>query len=112
MLVDYAVTEMGYFGNYLDAAPHAKTMRGNGIITFILHIAKCVTVNQTQFVTETLISKSRLNSLYSRLGFKVIKDFATFPNFEKSYKQFHYESGRSKALQKEKIGLQWYLTIL
>ena len=27
MLVDYAVTEMGCFDDYLDAAPRAKTMR-------------------------------------------------------------------------------------
>ena len=38
MLVDYAVTDMGCFDDYLDAAPRAKTMRGNGITTFILHL--------------------------------------------------------------------------
>ena len=59
----------------------------------------------------TLIYKARLNSLYLRLGFKVIKNFATFPNFEKARKQFHYESGKYKALYKQKIGLQCYITI-
>ena len=54
MLVDYAVTEMGCFDNYSDAAPHAKTMRGNGITTFILHVAQCITFNN--FFTETLIA--------------------------------------------------------
>ena len=39
VLVDYAVTEMGCFGDYSDAAPRAKTMRGNGITTFLLHVA-------------------------------------------------------------------------
>ena len=63
------------------------------------------------FFTATLIDKARLKSLYSRLGFKVIKHFATFTNFEKDRKQFHYESGKSKALQKQTIGLQFYLTI-
>ena len=38
MLVDYAVTEMGCFGDYSDAATRAKTMRVNGITTFILHV--------------------------------------------------------------------------
>ena len=51
-----------------------------------------------------------MNSLYSRLGFKVIKYFATSPNFEKAFKRFNYESEKSNALQK-KIGLHFYLTI-
>ena len=45
MLVDYAVIEMGFFNDYEDAAPHAKTMRVNGITTFILHVAQCITFN-------------------------------------------------------------------
>ena len=111
MLVDYAVTEMVYFDEYLYAAPRAKTMRGSGITTLLLHISQCITFNQTKFVTATLISEARLDSLYSRLGFKVIKDFATSPNLEKARKRFHYESGKSKGLQKQTIVLQCYLTI-
>ena len=111
MLVDYAVTEMGCFDDYLDAAPRAKTMRGNGITIFLLQVALCITFNQTKFVTAKLIAKARLKSLYSRLGFKVIKDFATSNNFEKARKQFHYESGKSKAFQKKTICFQCYLTI-
>ena len=111
MLVYYAVTCMGCFDDYLDASPRAKTMRGNGITTFILHFAQCITFNQTKFVTATIISEARLKWLYSRLGFKVIKYFATSPNFEKARKQFNYESGNSKALHKQKMGLQCYLTI-
>ena len=49
--------------------------------------------------------------LYSRLGFKVIKDFATYPNFEESRRKFNYESGKSRALKKQTIGLQYHLTI-
>ena len=48
--------------------------------------------------------------LYSRLGFKVNKDFSASHHFEKARKGCHYESGKSKALQK-KIGLQCYQTI-
>ena len=35
----------------------------------------------------------------------------TSPNLEKSCKLFHHESRESKASQKQKIGLQCYLTI-
>ena len=64
-----------------------------------------------QIVTATLIAKASLKSFYSRLGFKVVKTFATSPNFEKARKQFNYESGKLKAFQKQTIGLQYYLTI-
>ena len=53
-----------------------------------------------------------MKSFYSRLGFKVIKDFATSHNFEEARKQFYYKSGKSNILQKQKIGLQCHLTIL
>ena len=77
MFVDYTVIEMGWFGDYLDAAPRAKTMTGNGITTFPLHYSQRINFNKTKFVTATLISEAQLKSLYSRLGFKVIKDFST-----------------------------------
>ena len=110
MLVDYAVTNMACFDDYSDAAPRAKTMRGNGITTFLLHVAQCITFHKKKPVIATIISKAQLKSFYSRLGFKVIKEFATPPNFEVARKQFHYESVKYKALQK-KIGLQCYTTI-
>ena len=86
-------------------------MRENGITTFILHVAQCITFHQTKFVTATLIAEALLKSFYSRLGFKVIKDFAASPDFEKYCKRFHYESGKSEAMQKKTAGLQCYLTI-
>ena len=57
MLVDDVFTDMGWFDDYLDAAPRAKTMRGNGITTFLLHVSQCITLSQTKFVTATLISE-------------------------------------------------------
>ena len=45
MLVDYAVTEMGCFDDYLDAAPRAKKMRGKGISSFILNVSQCIIIN-------------------------------------------------------------------
>ena len=72
VLVDYALTEICCFDDYLDADPRAKTMRGNGITIFILHVAQCITFHQKHLVTATLISEASLKSFYSRLGFKVI----------------------------------------
>ena len=91
---------MGYFDDYLDAVPCAKTMRGNGITTFLLHVAQCIIFNHTKFITATHIARVWLKSLYSRLGFKVIKDFATSTNFKEAREKFHYDSGKFKALQK------------
>ena len=111
MLVDYAVPEMGLFDDYSDTVPCAKKIGGNGITTIILHVAKCITFNQTKSVTSTLIAKLSLKSLYSRLVFKVINNFAASPNFEKSRKRFHHKSRKPKAPKNEKIGLQCYITI-
>ena len=97
MLVDYSVTEMGCFGDYLDAVPRAKTMMANGSTTFLLHVSQFITFNKTRFATATLIVEAQLKSLYSILGFKVTKYFATYTNFERSHKRFHYESGKFKA---------------
>ena len=86
-------TYTGCFDDYLDAAPHVKIMRGNGITNFLLHFAKYIISNQNKFVTATLIAEAQLKSLYSRLHFKFIKDLATSLNFEEACEQFHYESG-------------------
>ena len=61
---------------------------------------------QTNIVTAKLIAKALLKSFYSRLGFKVIKDFAKSPKFKEARKRFDYESGKSKTMQKNIIGLQ------
>ena len=60
MLVYYAVTDMDCFDDYSDAAPRAKTMRVNGITTFILHVVQCITLHQKRFVTATLIAEALL----------------------------------------------------
>ena len=85
-------------------------MRGNGITTFILRISQCIIFRQTNIFTATLIAEESLKSFYSRLGFKVIKDFATYPHFGEACKQFNYKSGKSKALQKKTIGLKCHQT--
>ena len=90
---------MGCFGYYSDTSPCAKTMRGNGITNFLLHVVQCITFNKYYF-TATLIAKASLKSIYSRLGFKVFKYFATSTHFEKDRKRFNYESVKSNASQK------------
>ena len=64
MLVDCAVADMGYFYDYPDAVPRAKTMRGNFITTFILHISQCITFFQTNLVKATMIAEALLKSFY------------------------------------------------
>ena len=58
ILVDYAVTEMGCFDDYSDAASRDKTMRGDGITTFLLHVAQCITFLQEKNVTATIIAEA------------------------------------------------------
>ena len=108
MLVDYAATEMGSLDDYSDAAPKGKIIRGNGITKFILHVAQCIIFNQTNSVKTTLIANASLKSFYSRLGFKVVKDFANYPNFEETCKRFHYELVKSKADQKKNYWLTMF----
>ena len=50
MLVYYAATEMGSLDDYLDADLQGKSMRGNVIATFLLHVAQCIIFNQTNRV--------------------------------------------------------------
>ena len=52
-----------------------------------------------------------MKTFYSRLGFSVIKDFATSTNFEAARSQFHYEKGKSKEYEIKTIGLHWLYTI-
>ena len=97
--------------DYLDDAPKGKIIRLNGITTFILHVAPCIIFNRKNRLKKTLIADALLKSFYSRLSFKVIKNFANSPNFEKACKRFHYESGKCKKYQKKTIGLQCLQTI-
>ena len=64
MLMDFAVIEMGCLDDYSNADPCAKTMRVNGITTFLLRVAKCITFRQTNLVTATLMVEELLKSFY------------------------------------------------
>ena len=106
MLIEYASTEMGFLDYYSDADPNHKSIRGNGITTFLLHVAQCIIFNLTNHAKKILIANASLKTFYSRLGLSVIKDFVTSTTFEAACRQFHYETGKSKADQTKTIGLQ------
>ena len=67
MLADYAVTEIGFFDAYVDAVTRDKIMRVNGITTFLVHVAQCITFNNFfcysntyfQCMAEVIIFKDR-----------------------------------------------------
>ena len=101
VLVEYAATEMGFLDDYSDSDPNHKSIRGNVITTYLLHVAQCIISNKKNRVKTVLIDDASLKSFYSRLDFKVIKDFATSTNFEEARRRFHYETGKSKADQNE-----------
>ena len=88
MLVEYAATEMCFLDDYSDADPNHKSIRGNVITTFLLHVAQCIIFNQKNRVKTILSDDASLKSFYSRLGFKFIKDFATSTNFEEARRRF------------------------
>ena len=59
MLVECADTEMGFLDDYLYADPNHKSIRGNGITTFILHVAQCIIFNQTNRVKKYSLPMNR-----------------------------------------------------
>ena len=71
MLVEYAATEMGFLDDYSDADPNHKSIKGNGITTFLFHVAQCILFRLTNCVRKILIANASLKSFYSRLGFTV-----------------------------------------
>ena len=58
MLVEYAATEIGFLDDYSDADPNHKSIRGNGITTFLFHVAQCIVFNQTNRVKTILIANA------------------------------------------------------
>ena len=88
---------MGFLDDYYDADPNHKSIRVNGITTFLFHVAQCIIFCLTNCVKTILIANASLKSFYSRLGFTVIKYFATSTTFEAACSRFHYENGKSKA---------------
>ena len=42
MLIEYAATEIGFLDYYSDADPNQKSIRVNGITTFLFHVAQCI----------------------------------------------------------------------
>ena len=59
MLIEYAATEMCFLDYYFDADPNHKIIRGNGITTFLFHVAQCIIFNITTQVKKYLFPMSR-----------------------------------------------------
>ena len=55
MLDEYAATEMGFLDDYSDADPNHKSIRGNGITTFLLHVARCIIFNKKIALKQYLL---------------------------------------------------------
>ena len=85
-----------------------KSIRGNGITTFLSHVAQCIIFCLTNSVKTILIANASLKTFYSRLGFMVIKGFVTSTTFEAAHRRFHYETGKSKADQKKLLAYNVY----
>ena len=102
---------MGFLDDYSDADPNHKIIRGNGITTFIFHVAQCIIFNLTNHVKTIFISNASLKSFYSKLGFTVMNYFVSSTTFEGACRQFHYETGKYKSDQTKTIGLQCLCTI-
>ena len=58
MLINYADTEMGFLDDYSDADPNHKSIRGNGITTFLFHVAQCIIFNIIKHVKKNLLPMS------------------------------------------------------
>ena len=97
---------MGFLDEYSDADPNHKSIRGDGITTFLFHDAQCIILCLTNSVKTILIANASLKKFSSRLGFNIITDSVTSTNFEAARSRFHYETGKSKADQKKMIVLQ------
>ena len=62
MLVEYAATETGFLDDYYDADPNQKSIRGNGITTFIFHVSQCIIFCLTNCVKTIIIANVSLKS--------------------------------------------------
>ena len=110
MLIEYAATEIGFLDYYSGVDTNYKSIRGNGITTFLFHVAQCIIFNLTNQVKTILIANVSLKTFYSRLGISVIQDFATSTTFEAACRRFHYKTEKYKVDQTRTIGLQCLYT--
>ena len=79
---------MGFLDDYSYADPNHKSIRGNGITTFLFHVDQCIIFNLTNHVKTILIANFSLKTFYSSFGFTVIKDFVTSATFEAAHRRF------------------------
>ena len=58
MLIEYAATEMGFLDDFSDADPNHKSIRVNGITTFLFHVAQCIIFCLKNCVKTILIANA------------------------------------------------------
>ena len=58
MLIEYAAIEMGFLDDYSGSDPNYKSIRGNGITTFLFHISQCIIFNLKNHVKTILIANA------------------------------------------------------
>ena len=102
---------MGFLDDYSDSDPNHKSIKVNGITTYLFHVAQCIFFCLTNSVKTILIANASLKTFYSRLGFTVIKYFVTSTTYEAASSWFYYETGKYKAYQKKTIVLKCLHTI-
>ena len=70
MLIEYAATEMGFLDDYSDADPNHKSIRGNGITTFLFHVAQCIIFNLTNQVKKIHWMLKKIKNWQDKIGRK------------------------------------------
>ena len=107
-LIEYAATEMCFLDDYSDADTNHKSIRANGITTYLFHVAQCIFFCLTNSVKTILIANASFKTFHSRLGFTVIKYFVNSTTFEAARSQFQYETGNLKLIRKKLLAYSVY----
>ena len=69
MLIEYAATEMVFLDDYSDADPNHKSIRENGITTYLFHVAQCILFCLTNSVKTILITNASIKNILFKVGF-------------------------------------------
>ena len=78
MFVEYVATEMGFLDDSSDADTNQKSIRGNVITTFLLHVAQCIIFNKTNRVKTILICQCIVEVILFKVRFQGYSRFRDF----------------------------------
>ena len=68
MLIGYEAIEMGFLDDYSDADPNHKSIRGNGITTYLFHVAQCIIFCLINSVKTILNANASLKTFLFKVG--------------------------------------------